>query len=81
MSIVNDSTEKLSAKNEQIRSTKEQMNELIDKTLPVLSTTRTLANEINLEDFTEIKWANCFYFLLYSTVYEHINKMICYKIL
>lgn len=53
--IVNNNTEKLNLKNEQIINTKEQMNELIDKTLPVLSTTRTLLNEINSEDLTELK--------------------------
>jgi len=54
-SIVNNSTEKLNLKNEQIISTKKQMEELIDKTLPVLSTTKTLLNEINSDDLTELK--------------------------
>lgn len=31
------------------------MKELIDKTLPVLSTTRNLLNEINSDDLTELK--------------------------
>jgi len=54
-SILNNSTEKLNLKNEQIISTKKQMEELIDKTLPVLSTTKTLLNEINSGDLTELK--------------------------
>jgi len=54
-SIVNNNTEKLNLKNEQILNTKKQMNELIDKTLPVLSTTKTLLNEINSDDLTELK--------------------------
>jgi len=54
-SIVNNSTEKLNLKNEQIINTKKQMQELVDKTLPVLSTTRTLLNEINADDLTELK--------------------------
>jgi len=54
-SIVNNSTEKLNLKNEQILSTKKQMEELIDKTLPVLSTTKTLLNEITSDDLTELK--------------------------
>jgi len=54
-SIVNNSTEKLNLKNEQIINTKKQMQELIDKTLPVLSTTRTLLNEINADELAELK--------------------------
>lgn len=54
-SIVNNSTEKLNLKNEQIINTKKQMQELVDKTLPVLSTTRNLLNEINAEDLAELK--------------------------
>lgn len=55
ISIVNNSTEKLSVKSEQIRTTREQMKELIDKTLPVLSTTKTMLTEIKVEDLTELK--------------------------
>lgn len=54
-SVVNNCTEKLNLKNEQIINTKKQMKELIDKTLPVLSTTRNLLNEINSDDLTELK--------------------------
>jgi len=54
-SVVNNSTEKLNLKSEQIINTKKQMKELIDKTLPVLSTTRNLLNEINSDDLTELK--------------------------
>jgi hypothetical protein len=54
-SIVNNNTEKLNLKNEQILNTKKQMKELIDKTLPVLSTTKTLLNEINSDNLTELK--------------------------
>lgn len=55
ISIVNNSTEKLNLKKEQIINTKKQMKELVDKTLPVLNTTRTLLNEINSDDLTELK--------------------------
>lgn len=55
ISIVNNSTEKLSLKNEQITNLKEEMRELIDTTLPVLNTTRALLNEINAEDLIELK--------------------------
>lgn len=55
ISIVDNSTEKLSVKSEQIRTTREQMKELIDKTLPVLSTTKTMLTEIKVEDLTELK--------------------------
>lgn len=55
VTIVNNSTEKLSFKNEQIISLKEQMRKLIDTTLPVLNSTRTLLNEINVEDLIELK--------------------------
>lgn len=54
-SIVNNSTEKLNLKNEQIISTKKQIEELIDKTLPILSATKTLLNEISSDDLTELK--------------------------
>lgn len=53
--IANKSHEELSFKNEQIKNTREQMKELIDKTIPVLSTTETLLNEINLEELIELK--------------------------
>lgn len=52
---VNNSSEKLSLKNEQIKNTREQMKELEDKTLPVLETTRTLLDEINFEDLKELR--------------------------
>lgn len=55
ISIVNNSTEKLNLKKEQIINTKKQMEELVDKTLPILSTTRTLLNEISSDDLTELK--------------------------
>lgn len=54
-SVVDNSTEKLNLKSEQIINTKKQMKELIDKTLPVLSTTRNLLNEISSDDLTELK--------------------------
>jgi subtilase family serine protease len=55
VTIVNNSTEKLSYKNEQITNLKEQMRNLIDTTLPVLNTTKSLLNEINVEDLIELK--------------------------
>lgn len=55
IAIVNNSNEELSFKNDQIKNTREQMKELIDKTLPVLSTTKSLLNEINLEELIELK--------------------------
>lgn len=55
ISIVDNSTEKLSVKSEQIRNTREQMKELVDKTLPVLSNTNTILTEIKVEDLTELK--------------------------
>jgi len=54
-SVVNNSTEKLNLKSEQIINTKKQMKELMDKALPILSTTRNLLNEINSDDLTELK--------------------------
>lgn len=53
--LVENSTEKLSLKNEQIINLKEQMKELIDKTLPVLSTSKTFLNEINVDNLTELR--------------------------
>lgn len=55
ISIVNDSTNKLRLKNEQIKCTTEQMEEFVNKTIPILSTTKTLLNEINVDDLTELK--------------------------
>lgn len=55
VAIVNTSTEKLNFKEEQIIQLKEQMRELVDTTLPVLNTTRTLISEINVEDLIELK--------------------------
>lgn len=54
VAMVNNSHEELTFKNEQIKNTRKQMNKLIDKTLPVLSITKTLLNEINLEEITEL---------------------------
>lgn len=53
--VVNNSSEKLSLKNEQMENTRGQIKELVDKTLPILDTTKTLLDEINLEDLTELK--------------------------
>lgn len=53
--IVDNSIKELSLKNEQIKSTKEQMNELIDKTLPIISTSKSLLNEINPDDLSELR--------------------------
>ncbi|VVC32081.1 Dynein heavy chain, domain-2,Dynein heavy chain domain,Dynein heavy chain, domain-1,Dynein heavy chain, P- [Cinara cedri] len=53
--IMNVSSEKLNSKNEQIKNTRNKMTKLIDTTLPVLNTTKTLLNEMNLEDLTELK--------------------------
>lgn len=55
ITIMNDCSEKLKSKNEQINNTREKMTKLIDTTLPVLNTTKTLLNEMNLEDLTELK--------------------------
>lgn len=55
ITIVNSSTEQLSLKDEKIKNKKEQMQELIDKTLPILNTTKTLLSEINLDELTELK--------------------------
>lgn len=53
--LVDNSMEKLRSKNEQIINTKEQMKELIDKTLPVLSTSKVFLNEISVDDLTELR--------------------------
>lgn len=52
---MDNSTEKLSIKNEQIKTTKKQMEDIINKTIPILTSTKTLLNEINLDDLTELK--------------------------
>jgi len=54
-SMVNDGAAKLRAKSEQIRSAKERTKELMDRTVPVLSTVRTLAGDIRPEQLTEMK--------------------------
>lgn len=55
IAIVDNSSKELSFKTEQIKSTREQMKVLVDKTLPILNTSKTLLNEINSEDFTELR--------------------------
>lgn len=55
IAIVNNSTEQLKLKDEKIKIKKEQMQKLVNKTLPVLTTIRTYLNEISLEELTELK--------------------------
>lgn len=55
ITIVDNSTEKLNIKNKQIKKTKKQMEDFVNKTTPILSTTKTLLNEINVNDLTELK--------------------------
>lgn len=55
INIVNVSSEQLNSKDGQIKNIREKMTTLVDKTLPVLNTTKTLLNEIKLDDLAELK--------------------------
>lgn len=55
INIVNVSSEQLNSKDGQIKNIREKMTTLVDKTLPVLNTTKSLLNEIKLDDLTELK--------------------------